>query len=99
MLADGRFVQYVQHVFEPAGQGHCQANTLGFSPGKGRRGAIQGDIAKPYRIQSFKPAGDLSLQPFRGEGEVSFGEERPAAFGSDEESYQLNRRVEIKYLN
>jgi peptidoglycan-associated lipoprotein len=28
---------------------------------------------------------------------VSFGEERPAAFGSDEESYALNRRVEIKY--
>jgi len=30
---------------------------------------------------------------------VSFGEERPAAFGSDEESYRLNRRVEIKYLD
>ncbi|MDH4074076.1 MAG: peptidoglycan-associated lipoprotein Pal [Gammaproteobacteria bacterium] len=30
---------------------------------------------------------------------VSFGEERPAAFGSDEESYQLNRRVELKYAN
>ncbi len=30
---------------------------------------------------------------------VSFGEERPAAFGSDEEAYSLNRRVEIKYLN
>ena len=30
---------------------------------------------------------------------VSFGEERPAAFGSDEESYQLNRRVEIQYVN
>jgi peptidoglycan-associated lipoprotein len=30
---------------------------------------------------------------------VSFGEERPAAFGSDEESYELNRRVEIKYIN
>ena len=30
---------------------------------------------------------------------VSFGEERPAAFGSDEGSYQQNRRVEIKYLN
>jgi peptidoglycan-associated lipoprotein len=30
---------------------------------------------------------------------VSFGEERPAAFGSDEESYSLNRRVEIKYNN
>ena len=30
---------------------------------------------------------------------VSFGEERPAAFGSDEESYSQNRRVEIKYAD
>jgi len=30
---------------------------------------------------------------------VSFGEERPAAFGSDESAYELNRRVEIKYSN
>ena len=30
---------------------------------------------------------------------VSFGEERPAAMGSDEASYDQNRRVEIKYLN
>jgi peptidoglycan-associated lipoprotein len=30
---------------------------------------------------------------------VSFGEERPAAFGSDEFSYEQNRRVEIKYTN
>ena len=30
---------------------------------------------------------------------VSFGEERPAAMGSDEESWQQNRRVEIKYIN
>ena len=30
---------------------------------------------------------------------VSFGEERPAAMGSDEDSWALNRRVEIKYLN
>ena len=30
---------------------------------------------------------------------VSFGEERPAAIGSDDESYALNRRVEIKYTN
>jgi len=28
---------------------------------------------------------------------VSYGEERPAAFGSDEASYELNRRVEITY--
>lgn len=30
---------------------------------------------------------------------VSFGEERPAALGSDEASWQLNRRVEIKYID
>ena len=30
---------------------------------------------------------------------VSFGEERPAAFGSDETSYAQNRRVEIKYAD
>ena len=28
---------------------------------------------------------------------VSYGEERPAALGSDEESYSLNRRVELIY--
>ncbi len=30
---------------------------------------------------------------------VSFGEERPASMGSDEDSYAQNRRVEIKYIN
>ncbi len=28
---------------------------------------------------------------------VSYGEERPAVFGSDEEAYSLNRRVELVY--
>ena len=30
---------------------------------------------------------------------VSFGEERPAAFGSSESDYAQNRRVEFKYTN
>ena len=30
---------------------------------------------------------------------VSFGEERPAAMGSDETAYAQNRRVEIRYTN
>ena len=30
---------------------------------------------------------------------VSFGEERPASMGSDEEAYAMNRRVEIVYIN
>jgi peptidoglycan-associated lipoprotein len=28
---------------------------------------------------------------------ISYGEEQPAVFGSDEEAYGLNRRVEIVY--
>jgi peptidoglycan-associated lipoprotein len=28
---------------------------------------------------------------------VSYGEEKPAAFGSDEEAWEKNRRVEIVY--
>ena len=30
---------------------------------------------------------------------VSFGEERPAAFGSTEDAYSQNRRVELKYTD
>jgi peptidoglycan-associated lipoprotein len=30
---------------------------------------------------------------------VSYGEERPAAAGSDETAYSKNRRVEIVYIN
>jgi len=30
---------------------------------------------------------------------VSYGEERPAAAGSDENAYSKNRRVEIVYIN
>lgn len=41
----------------------------------------------------------LQLQGARGAQltTVSYGEERPQAFGSDEESYGLNRRVELVY--
>jgi len=30
---------------------------------------------------------------------ISYGEERPAVFGSDDEAYSLNRRVELVYPN
>jgi len=30
---------------------------------------------------------------------VSYGEERPAAAGSDEAAYSKNRRVELVYIN
>jgi len=30
---------------------------------------------------------------------ISYGEEKPAVFGQDEESWSLNRRAEIEYLD
>jgi len=41
----------------------------------------------------------MALQPLQTEqlSVVGFGEERPIAFGHDEKSWQLNRRVEIIY--
>ena len=49
------------------------------------------------RAQAVRRA--LSLQGATGEqlSTVSYGEERPAAVGSDEEAMSLNRRVELVY--
>ena len=49
------------------------------------------------RAQAVRRA--LSLQGASGEqlSTVSYGEERPAAVGSDEEAMSLNRRVELVY--
>jgi len=43
------------------------------------------------RALMLQGAGDVQLTT------VSYGEERPAATGSDEESWRLNRRVELVY--
>ena len=50
------------------------------------------------RAQAVRRA--LMLQGVRGDQitTVSFGEERPAVTGSDEEAWAMNRRVEIIYL-
>jgi len=45
-------------------------------------------------VRQFMIAMGVSPQQIRV---VSYGKERPAAFGSDERSYALNRRVEIVY--
>ena len=43
----------------------------------------------------------LMLQGVSGDqiSTVSYGEERPAIAGSNQQSYAQNRRVEIKYTN
>jgi peptidoglycan-associated lipoprotein len=50
------------------------------------------------RAQAVRRA--LMLQGVRGDqiSTVSYGEERPAVSGSDEEAWAMNRRVEIVYL-
>ncbi|GAB3188927.1 peptidoglycan-associated lipoprotein Pal [Hydrogenophaga aquatica] len=43
------------------------------------------------RALSLLGVSDVQMEP------VSFGEEKPARVGTDEESYRLNRRVELSY--
>ena len=60
-----------------------------------------------YASRRYQAGGELVLalvlqQPLQGAqpsqiSTVSFGEERPAAFGSDEAAWSQNRRVEFKY--
>jgi peptidoglycan-associated lipoprotein len=50
------------------------------------------------RAQAVKQAMLLQGAAAGQAATVSYGEERPAATGSDEESWALNRRVEIVYL-
>jgi len=50
------------------------------------------------RAQAVKQAMLLQGATAAQAATVSYGEERPAATGSDEESWALNRRVEIVYL-
>lgn len=62
------------------------------------RGSREYNIALGERradsVRQYMIAMGVSPQQIRV---VSYGEERPVAFGSDEQSYALNRRVEIVY--
>lgn len=50
------------------------------------------------RSESVKDRLQLLGVPADRMESVSFGKEKPRALGHDEESYQENRRVDIKYL-
>lgn len=50
-------------------------------------GERRAKTAKQYLVQSGIPASRLDI--------ISYGEEKPAAFGSSEDDFQLNRRVEF----
>ena len=64
------------------------------------RGGVEYNLALgDRRANSVKDAlTALGVESSRIET-VSYGSEKPIAFGKDEESYSLNRRVDIVYLN
>jgi len=68
-------------------EGHAdERGTREYNIGLGER---RSQAVRMVLIANGVPASQLST--------ISFGEERPAAMGSDEQSYAQNRRVEIKY--
>ena len=68
-------------------EGHAdERGSREYNVGLGERRAL---AVRQILLLQGATAGQLST--------VSYGEERPAVFGSDEESYGLNRRVEIVY--
>ncbi len=64
MQADGRFVQDVQHAHQAAADLAGQADTLRFTAGQRRGGAVQREIVEPDVQQEAEPAADF-LQHFR----------------------------------
>jgi peptidoglycan-associated lipoprotein len=88
IAAHGRFL---------AGNASIRVRLEGHSDERGTREYNIGLAER--RAQAVKRA--LSLQGVQEAqvATVSYGEERPAAAGSDESAYSKNRRVEIVYIN
>lgn len=88
IAAHGRFL---------AGNASIRVRLEGHSDERGTREYNIGLAER--RAQSVKRA--LMLQGVQDSqvATVSYGEERPAAAGSDENAYSKNRRVEIVYIN
>ena len=86
-----------RHAAELADSGRTSMRLEGHADERGSReyniglGERRSQAVRRMLLIQGASAGQIST--------VSFGEERPAAFGSDEASYQQNRRVEIKYTN
>ena len=78
-----------------AENGNSSVRLEGHADERGSReyniGLGQGRALAVRRVLMLQGASKDQLQP------ISYGEERPAAFGSDEASYSLNRRVELVY--
>ena len=83
------------HGRQLAGNSNMQVRLEGHTDERGSREYNIG--LGERRAQAVKRALMLSGANASQITTVSYGEERPAATGSDEESWRLNRRVEIVY--
>ena len=97
-IATGDRPSLARHARRLANNGSLSVRLEGHADERGSREYNIG-LGERRRTGSTSPAPDPGRSvPIRS-STVSFGEERPAAFGSDEEAYAQNRRVEIPYTN
>lgn len=84
-----------QHAYRLSGSNGVTVRLEGHADERGSReyniglGERRSQAVRMILIANGVPAKQLST--------ISFGEERPAVMGSDEQSYALNRRVEINF--
>lgn len=86
-----------KHADVLSGTGSVEVRLEGHADERGSReyniglGERRSQAVRNMLLAHGVPAGQLST--------VSYGEERPAIAGNDEQSYAMNRRVEISYVD
>ncbi len=102
------YFDFDSYVVKPEFQGAIDAHAKFLAANKTRKMAIEGHTdergGREYnlalgqkRSEAVRRALALLGVPDTQVEAVSFGKEKPAKLGSDEESYSLNRRAEINY--
>lgn len=102
------YFDFDSYVVKPEFQGAMDAHAKFLAANKTRKMAIEGHAdergGREYnlalgqkRSEAVRRALAILGVPDTQVEAVSFGEEKPAKLGSDEESYSLNRRAEINY--
>lgn len=102
------YFDYDSFAIKPEFQGTVEAHARFLSANKARKMVIEGNSdergGREYnlalgqkRSEAVRRALGLLGAPDAQVEAVSFGEEKPAATGTDEEAYSKNRRAEINY--
>ena len=106
MGSAGSEAQQGQDVVGPPGAGEGGEGVGGVRAHRSREGHADERGSREYNIGLGERRSQAVRQMLMIQGvsvdqisTVSFGEERPVAFGSSESDYAQNRRVEFKYVN